>query len=144
MSSEWRTLWNDVLSNSSGNLSKCNTQRALDVSENRSPSPHLIYMASYLTHSSSGQMSSTQAGRHTCTVKTYISCSSCITILSIMCGMCAGTFLDVNPNLLFRILLTYRSESANVSCRRRPVRLLSVKYVNCIFSDSSSWKENSM
>ena len=59
--------------------------------------------------------------------KTYISCSSCMTILSIMWGICAGTFLDVNPNLLLRILLTYRRESANVSLSCLPVCLLSVK-----------------
>lgn len=67
-----------------------------------------------------------------------------MTILSIMCGMWAGTFLDVNPNLLLRILLTYRSESANVSFSWRPARLLLVKYDNCVFNDSSSCKEHSM
>lgn len=75
--------------------------------------------------------------------KTYISCSSCMMILSIMWGMWAGTFLDVNPNLLLRILLTYRSESANVSFSCRPARLLLVKYASCVFNVSSSCKENS-
>ena len=141
MSSEWRTLWNEVLSNSSGNLSKYNTE---------SSDLHVLFiwhlwLIRYEGHRLSGaniQMPSTQPG-NTGTTKTYISWSSCITILSIMCGMCAGTFLDVNPNLLLRILLTYRRESANVSFSCLPVCLLSVKYANWVFNDSSSWKENS-
>lgn len=147
MSSEWRTLWHDVLSNSSGNLPKCNTRWDLDTygirgtrhcgirillpscRDNTSDTlviecqSHRCRIARMWTSSRPG---GAQA-EHSDVSGTYMSCSSCITIRSIMWGMCAGTFRDVNPNLLFRILFTYRRESANVSFSCLPVCLLSVK-----------------
>lgn len=72
----------------------------------------------------------------------YVSCSSCMMRRSIMCGMCAGTLRDVNPNWLLSSLLTYRRESAKVSRSLRPVAAPSASYISSFCRRSSSYGIN--